>query len=153
MRYYDFSIDGRRVGYVEVEETLDQIYMNARMVLEGERHENPFWIRILAGRPTEVRRGEREWQAVPVGTYPTSAYLLVLRAGLSKYRAFDEGSAMVEDREMRNEDDLLVEYVGTKVCRAFRIEDGDVVYISWGGAAESRLCASRTEAVRGTPFE
>jgi hypothetical protein len=153
MQYYDFTIDGDRVGYFEIEQRPGVLYMNARFLIEGEKRENPFWIRHVDERPREVKAGESKWQRVPDGTYPTSAYPFVLRAGLSRYRAFVEGTGHFEDRELRSEGGLLVEYSGERVTRKFGMQGDLITYICWGGSAESRLVDSKSEAVRGTVFD
>lgn len=42
LQYYTFTIDGEPVGYVETDESPDQIYQNARFVVGGEKQENEF---------------------------------------------------------------------------------------------------------------
>lgn len=153
IQYYTFTIDGQRVGYFEVDERPERIYMNAKMVVGGARQENPFTLQLEDGRATHVRLGDGDWQRVPERAYPTSAYLLVLRAGLPRYRAFIEGTGEIEDRTIRSEEGLLVEYANARIVRKFQIERGQVVYISWGGTAESHLVGSKKEAVWGTVYE
>lgn len=153
MQHYDFTIDGERVGYFEIEERPGELYMNARMLIDGEQQENPFWVRHVDGWPTQVKAGASKWHSVPSRTFPTCAYPLVLRSGLRRYRALIEGTGEVEDREIRNEDGLLVEYSGDRIVRKFGLHGGRIVYICWGGTAESRLADSKAEAVRATTFE
>lgn len=153
LQYYTFTLDGKPMGYFEIDERRAEIYMNARICIDGERQENPFTVRVAGGQPTHVRLGDTEWKPVPGGTYPTCAYLLVLRSGLPRYRAFIEGTGEIEDREIRSEDGLLVEYANGAFVRRFRMQGELVDYICWGGTAESQLVGSRSAAVRGTVFE
>jgi hypothetical protein len=153
MRYYDFMIDGVKVGYFEIEETAGEFYMNARMLLDDGVQENPFWLRHAGGRPTQVRARGSDWLIVPDGTYPTCAFPLVLRARLRAYRAFIEPTGVLEDRVVRSEAGREVEVVGGAVVRVFGVRGDDIEYIGWGGTAESRLVGSRAEAVMGTVFE
>lgn len=153
VQYYNFTIDGKPVGYFEIDERPDEISMNARMVIGSKRQENPFTVRLKGGQPTLVRLGEAEWQPVPDGTYPTCAYSIVLRSGLPRYRAFIEGTGEIENREIRSEGGLLVEHANGKVARKFQMQAGRIMYICWGETAESRLVGSKSEAVRGTAFE
>ncbi len=153
MEYFDFTVDGARVGYFEVEERPGELYMNARMSLGGERQENPFWLRHTSGRPTHVKVRDSDWRDVPDGTFPTCAYPLVLGSGLARYRAFVESTGEVEERELRPEAGLIVEYAGATAVRGFGMEGNRITYVRWGGTAESRLVGSRAEAVEGTVFE
>lgn len=130
--------------------------MNAHTSVGAGKQENPFSLRLNNGQATDVKMGDGPWQPVPVGTWPTSAYPLVLRAGLSRYRAFVEGSGKVEERSFRQENGLLrgkagllVEYANGNVTRKVGIKDDRIVYICWGGTAESRLVGSKREAVHG----
>jgi hypothetical protein len=152
MQYYDFTIDGARVGYFEIEEGPGELYMNARMRLADGVHENPFWLRHVGGRPMHVKARGSEWRDVPAGTFPTCAYPLVLRAGLRSYRAFVETTGALEDRVLRSEDGREVEYAGDVAVRSFVVHGDEIVYIGWGGTSESRLVGSRAEAVKGTGF-
>jgi peroxiredoxin len=152
LRYYDFAIDGARVGYVEVDEREDELYTNARMLVGGEPRENPFWLRHEAGRPTRVKMGGSPWSDVPEGAFPTCAYPLVLRSGRSRYRAFIEGTGEIEDRDLHRDGGRVVESRQGTVVRTFGLDGDRVVSISWGEATESRLVGSRSEAVRGTAF-
>jgi hypothetical protein len=151
--YYDFTVDGARVGYFEVEERPGELYLNARLSLGGVPHENPFWLRHARGIPTQVKVRDSGWRDVPVGTFPTSAYPLVIRSGLARYRAFVEGTGAIEEREMRSEAGLIKEHVGETVVRSFGLDGSRITYVCWGGTAESRLVGSRAEAVAGTAFE
>jgi len=153
MRYFDFTIDGKRVGYYEIDERPGLLYANARLLVEGEVREHPFWVRHVDERPTEVRVGAASWQPVPADAYPTSAYPFVVRRGLERYRALVEGTLELDERELRSEDGLIVERSGGRVTRAFDVRAGVIVRIDWGGGAESRLVASFEEATRGTAFE
>ena len=153
MRYYDFTIDGERVGYYEIDERPGLLYANARMLIDGAAQQRAFWVRHADGRPTEVRVGGSGWQRVPSGAFPTSAYPLVLRRALDRYRAFVEGTGALDEREIRNEDGVVVERSSDRVTRTFIVRAGVVVAISWGGGAESRLVSSWEEATRGTAFE
>lgn len=153
MQYYDFTIDGNRVGYFEIEEGPGELYMNARLFIEGAQHENPFWLRHTNGRPKQVKMRESVWYPVPDDTYPTCAYPLVLRGGLARYRACIEGTWELEDRELRSEDAIFVDRSGQRVMRKFALQGDQIVYICWGGTAESRVVDSRAEAVRGTVFD
>ncbi len=153
MRYFDFTIDGERVGYYEIDERPGLLYANARLLVEGEQREHPFWVRHVDERPTEVRLGAANWQPVPPGAYPTSAYPFVVRRGLERYRALVEGTLELDERELSSEDGLVVERSGGRMTRAFGVRAGVVVSIAWGGGAESRLVASLEEATRGTVFE
>lgn len=153
MDYYDFALDGNRIGYFEIEERPGELYMNARLFINGVRHENPFWVRHVDGRPTEVKMGGSDWRQVPGGAFPTSAYPLLLQAGPGPFKALIEGIGEVEDRELRLEGGLFVEYAGERVTRKFRMQGTVIDYICWGGPAESRLVGSKAEAVRGTVFD
>lgn len=152
-RYYDFRIDGARVGYVEVDEREDESYQNARMLVAGETHENPFWLRHPGGRPTRVKMAGLPWRDVPEGAFPTCAYALVLRSGRSRYRALVEGTGEIEDRDLHRDGGHVVESRQGSVLRRFELDGDQVVAITWGEAAESRMLGSRSEAVRGTMFE
>lgn len=153
MQYYDFTIDGDRVGYFEIEERPGVLYLNARMLIEGEKQENPFWVRHVDERPIDVRVGGSQWHRVPRGSYPTAAYPFVLRRGISRYTAFIEGSLELEERELRSEAGLVVERSRERIVRRFGVRGQLITYICWGGTAESRLVGARSEAVRGTAFE
>lgn len=153
LRTYDFCIEGARAGYFEVDEREGELYMNARMIVDGEARENPFWLRHEGGRPTRVKMGGSPWRDVPDGVYPTCAYPLVLRSGRPRYRALDEGTGRLEDRDLRREGGRVVESHQGRILRTFDVEDDQIVAISWGEATTSRLVGSRAEAVRGTAFE
>ena len=153
MEYYDFTVDGARAGYFEVEERPGELYMNARLSLGGERQENPFWLRHASGIPAQVKVRDSDWRAVPEGTFPTCAYPLVLRSGLTRYNAFVEGTGAIEEREMRSEAGLMKEYAGATAVRSFGLDGDRITYVCWGGTAESRLVRSRAEALEGTVFE
>jgi hypothetical protein len=153
MDYYDFRIDGEPVGYFEVEEAGGNLYMNAAMIIDGRRHDNPFWVALEHGRPVRYRAGTMEWQKVPDGCYPSSAYPIVLRQRLSRYRSIDEGSGKIHDVEVQYEGDMAVETVDDAPIRRFRVRQGQVIWIWWGGQAESVLKANRAEAVAGTELE
>jgi hypothetical protein len=153
MRYYDFTMNGERVGYYEVDERPGVLHANARMRIDGGTVERAFWVRHVDGLPTEVKVGDSCWQRVPRGAFPTSAYPLVLRRGMTRYRALVEGTGEIDERELRREGGLVVEWSRGRVMRTFEVRDGQVVAISWGGAAESRLVASKEDATRGTAFD
>lgn len=153
MQYYNFTIDGRPVGYFVIEDGSALLQMTAHIAIAGKREENTFAIRFDGDRPVEVQVGDGAWQPIPEGTYPTSAYAAVLRSGLPEYRAYVEGSGRVETRRIVKEGDLFVEYVEDDVCRKFQLHGDDVVYICWGGTAESRRVPSMADAVRGTVYE
>jgi peroxiredoxin len=152
-RYYDFRILGAHVGYVEVDEREGELYQNARMLVAGETHENPFWLRHDGGRPTRVKMGGSPWQDVPEDAFPTCAYPLVLCSRRSRYRAFVEGTGEIEHRDLHRHGGHVVESRQGRVTRRFDLDGDQIVSIEWGEAAESRLVGSRSEAVRGTVFE
>jgi hypothetical protein len=141
MKQYDFTIDGERVGSFELSEKPGWIHTNARFTIDGVLSENPFAVRLDGGLPVAVKAPGKDWQPVEPGVYPTSAWPLVLRAGLREYRALDEGSGKVVLRTLREEEGLVVEYQGTRVTRRFRVENEVVSYIHWGDSAESRILA------------
>lgn len=153
VQHYTFTIDGKRVGYFEIAENADGIFMNAYIAVGGERQANAFSLRLHNGQPAKVKMDDGPWQAVPEGTWPTSGYPLIVRAGLSRYRAFVEGNGKIEERTVHAEDGLLVEYADGNIIRKFALDGDRIVYICWGGTAESRLVASRADAVRGTVYE
>lgn len=151
-RYYDFTREGARVGYFEITEESGEIRMNARFEVDGSLSVNPFVVRLENGLPSAVLPPDGERREVEAGHYPSAAWPVVLRSGVNEYSAFDETTGAVRTLELRREGDLVVEYDGDRKLRSFGIEDGVVTYINWGGA-ESRLAASRADAVRGTAFE
>lgn len=167
IQYYNFTIDGLPVGYFVMEESAGaftrehweiggqptRLRMTAYIAIAGQREENEFTLRFDGERPTQVRVGDGQWQPVPEGAYPTSAYESVLRAGLTEYEAYVEGTGDVETRRIVQDGDEFVEFVDGAEGRKFRIDGDDIVYICWGDTAESRLVASKAEAVRGTVYE
>ncbi len=63
------------------------------------------------------------------------------------------GDCELDERDLRPDDGLVVELSRGRVMRTFGVRDGHVVSNSWGGAAESRLVASKEDATRGTAFD
>jgi hypothetical protein len=72
---------------------------------------------------------------------------------MSSYQALVERTGELDDRGLRSDDGLVVERSGERAMRTFRVCGHLVVAIFWGGAAESRLVASKGEATRGTAFD
>jgi hypothetical protein len=151
--YYDFTLQGDPAGFFEVSQSEQEIYMNARFVVDGRLQENPFWVTLEDGRPVRCRTGDQPWREVPDGTYPASAYPLVLEQRLPGYHSLDEAGGGVQQVELQYDGDVVTELVDGTVRRQFRLQNGAVVWISWGGGAESRLKSSYAEAVAGTAFQ
>jgi hypothetical protein len=152
VQYYDFTIDGVPVGYFEVSVTSTQIYMNARFVAGEDCRDNPFWVSIADGRPVRCKAGETDWRVVPEDSYPSSAFPLVVRKRLTQYRCFDEASGRLKDVQVTYTEDDVVEEVDGVPRRRFRVQGDDIVWIWWGGTAQSELKPSLREAVAGTPY-
>lgn len=135
VRHYDFRIDDRVIGNVlEVEQATGFLAV-ARFTLDGEVVENRFRIALEDERPVRSRRGDAPWRDVPAGAIPSSLYRDVLRSDASRWSSFDEGSGEVRDRRLESVDGWLVEVDVTSgdAHRRFRVEDGEVVAIDWGG--------------------
>lgn len=139
MKHYDFRISGAVVGTFELSEKPGWIHQTASFTFDGREQVNAFAVRLDHTRPIAVRRPDGEWLDVDPDVYPSAAWPLVLRKGLSEYERLDEGTGKVSRCELRIEDGLHVEYVAGETDRKFRLEDGQVTYISWGGTAESFL--------------
>lgn len=152
MNYYDFRINGQPAGYFECSESEEEIYQSAVLSIDGKTERNTFRVALHHGRPTKFKIGDGRWYDVPEGTYPSSTYPLLLREGVEHYLSLDEGSGEVSDVELHYDGDTVTELVDGVVRRRFRTRNGVVVWISWGGTAESTLKNSKAEAFTGSPL-
>lgn len=152
MDYYNFRINGEPVGYFECLESDGEIYQSAVLSIDGQIERNTFHVALHYGRPSKFRIGDGRWYSVPEGTWPSSAFQLLLREGVEHYLSLDEGSGEVSDVELHYDGEVVTELSDGEVRRRFRIRDGKVIWISWGGTAESTLKRTKADAVAGSPL-
>lgn len=141
VRHFDFRLGGDPVGHVLEIEQADAFLAVARFVLDGQVVANRYRVELADGRPVRCRHGDDAWREVPAGVFPTCTYPLVLRSGLTTWRALDEGSGAITNRRFTVRDGWTVEVDDAEgtVLRRFRVEDDEVVAIDWGGDASSDL--------------
>ena len=152
MDYYDFRIRGEPVGYFECSESDDEIYQSAVLAIDGRIERNTFRVALQHGRPSKFRIGDGRWYSVPEGTWPSCTYPILLREGIEHFFSLDEGSGEVSDVELHYDGEVVTELSDGEVRRRFRLRDGKVVRISWGGTAESALKRTKADAVAGSPL-
>ncbi len=162
MRYYTFEIEGEKVGFYEESDHEGVLSSNARMRIGDDTYENLFAVRHSDGRVTAYRIGESDWMPFNQedDVYPTSAFpLLVTQAAREStltYRRFHEGKGRIAGSTTLSYDPstrVVSETVDGSVARAAHLRDDRIVQYDWGGSARSVLCASKEEAVAGTPWE
>ncbi len=135
VRRYDFRLGDRPAGQVVEVEQANRLTAAAWFVIDGEVVDNRYRVELAGGRPQRACKDGGPWHEIPDGVYPSSAYMLVLREGLASWRCLDEGTGEVAERRMEARHDGVVEVdaITGQALRRFRVVDGEVVGIDWGG--------------------
>jgi hypothetical protein len=135
---YDFQIAGRPVGIYVLEDDGSELPQQVDFKTpDGERYQNEHLVRYRRGRPVAYRVGTSDWvdcSIAPSSHWPTAAYPLLLRAGVTEYVAIDEGTGQVTPRTLEYTEERVLEREGDRVVRTFEMRGEDVVRIDWGGA-------------------
>ncbi len=164
MDYYTFEIDGKKCGYMECEDKDGVYYTNAFIEMDGEKFENPFWIRCKDDSVIEFKFGDTPiWKQIsnyPKNTFPTSALEILVRrlkdGDVLKYNMISEGDDKIQN-------DIILTRIGNKIqesdnggnnLRYVIINDkGAVIEYGWGGTAKSIIVSGRDEAIKNTKFK
>lgn len=157
MDYYTFEIDGTQVGYFEMENKEGLLYQNAFVALEGERFENPFWVRHAEGAILAYRFGEEEEVRFthPADVIPSSALCLFVSQVSQEqpfaFRLLNEGTGqIVGPATMQRAGNVVQVHLGDQLGNRF-VEDGEgFTEIGWGGTTVSRLVTDKRAAVANT---
>ena len=156
--YYDFRINQKNLGYFEIRFQKDQIYQNVKFHDAAEVYENPFYLKLEAGKIVAFKKGDRDW--IPLEKYganyfPSSAYPLLLGQVSDRFEYFqiNEESGEAEGRVVLEKSGSIInEFRERKLIRSFVMENDFPVEINWGGAV-SKIKKSFAEAIAGSPFE
>jgi hypothetical protein len=108
----------------------------------GERYENRHAVRYAGKRVLAYRVGEGDWvdcSSLPADHYPTAAYPLLVRHGLTAYMAVDEDTGEAMPRTLEWLGAQIVERETDRTTRTFEVDDGTIVRIDWGGATSTLL--------------
>jgi hypothetical protein len=138
---YDFRIGDRDVGDFVAED--DGVEIRQWVCFEtedGGRYENRYAVRYTGRRVLAYRIGDGDWvdcSSLPEHHYPTAAYPVLIRAGVREYAAIDEETGAVRRRTLEHAHDRVVERQGDAVVRVFRLDEGRIVRIDWGGATST----------------
>jgi len=160
MEYYTFEINNEKVGYYEQNDKNDIFYAKAYMLIDGEKIENPFWVKHQDGAILEIKFGTQDWTIFdqPENVYPSSATNLLLQElthqKFFSYQSYSESKGkIVGELILKRNSNRIEEYDGERLIRYFIQKEGIVVEYGWGGEAKSVRVGSLAEATAGTAFE
>jgi hypothetical protein len=163
MDYYTFEIDGKNCGYYTADDAEGVFSSNAYIEMQGEKFENPFWIKHNGLVITHFRFGDNvEWIPIskyPEGTFPSSALDLLIKrtkdGAVFKYDQLNEGSGKItKDVQLIRNGNRIEEMINGKVHRYVVIDKNEkIIEYGWGGTAVSKLTTGRDEAIKGTVFK
>jgi hypothetical protein len=142
-RRYDFRIGERLAGSYILEDDGSELRQYTTFETDdGARYENRHEVRYRGNRALAYRTGDGAWVDIsssPADHFPTAAFPLVIRSGLSAYVAIDEESGATSQRTMERAGGRLVEREGERVARQFEEQSGRITWIDWGGATSTWL--------------
>ncbi|MEM7030202.1 MAG: hypothetical protein AAF629_11595 [Chloroflexota bacterium] len=156
MKYYTFQFGDSNAGWFEIEQTDTQIYMNAIFKMDNQEFENPYWVKLENGKPTEYKSASSNWKKMPTGSniYPESAYPILVPQVKNQlaYIALHEDTGEISgETALIRQGNEIKERRDGEIRRKFWLEDGEVVKIDWGGAISERR-PSLAEAKLGSDF-
>jgi len=160
VHYYTFEIEGKKVGYYEEKDEDGVLYCNARMEMNGEKFENPFWIKHDMGNISAYKLGDGDYIEFKEkeGVFPSSAISLILSkvkpGTMLTYQIFNEGEGKVTGTAtLEMTGNKIEEKMNGKLKRYFIMENGKVKTYCWGGTALSHKVLNKEEATKGTAWE
>jgi hypothetical protein len=141
--YYDFRIGSRTAGSFVNEDDGTELRQSVRFETDaGERYENRHAVRYAGKRALAYRVADGDWvdcSGMPDDHYPTAAYPLLVRHGVTSYMAIDEGTGEATPRTLEWSGDQIVEREAGRTTRTFEVRNGAIVRIDWGGATSTLL--------------
>ena len=160
MDYFSFEIGDQKVGYYEEEDDGSVFYCNALMEMEGEKYENPFWVKYEGTRILAYKFGDGDFIDLdqPAGVYPSAALNILVRGmadGETRtFTSFNEGKGeVVGQGTVTRSGERIEETLDDKPWRYVVLNDaGNIVEYGWGGNALSRKVGSLAEAKADTAF-
>lgn len=150
--FYDFRIDGKNVGYFELRIEEDKIYQNVKFQSPDGVYENPFYLMLRQGRVTAFKKADQNWISMSLyqeNQFPSSSFplLLPLVTDYLEYFQISEATGLVEGPlRLERIGSVIHEFQEQNFRRSFRIENGVIVEINWGGAI-SKIKNTFDEAV------
>lgn len=157
MNYYTFEIDDKKVGYFEYEDKDGVLYQNARIMMGGEKLENPFWVKHHGCDIVAYKCGDGDYVELPVNdnAVPSAALMLFAwhMAESEKWRfpLINEGTgAVIGEASFVCEGEKVQVLMDGKPINYFIIHDDRIIEFGWGGTVRSRYMPTREEAVSGT---
>lgn len=143
-RRYDFRIGERLAGTFVLEDDGTQLRQYTTFETDdGEQYESRHEVQYRATRVVAYRTGGGDWvdiASLPPDHFPTAAFPLVVRHGLTSYEAIDEETGETSHRVVEREGSLIIERDGERVVtRRFEERFGRITWIDWGGATSTLL--------------
>lgn len=159
MEHYTFEIDGRHVGYLEVNNDGEVHYSRAVIRNGDTTSDNPFWIRYDSDRILAYRHGESDWidldgpSLYPSAALPLVASRLADGESVTFQLLIEDTGASGATVELHRAGNQVDEIVDGEPWRHVVLDGDRIIEFGWGAGAVSRLVGSRAEAVAGTGLD